>query len=185
MFSLTPAADELSNNKQHLSNSLSCWTMDFQIDEYLSKTSWKYGQFSHVPIELSSMYPSLLSLKVFYIDNHQCIVVETFYNNNVISYLKRNFTSFHSNLENVQFYAFSIIFFLKGWQPAGANIQHLLYEISLLIYTCITSTVIRVLSSFLAIKFQVMSMFCLGQKGHSSGYSADNFGSKRQTPKTF
>ncbi len=33
------------------------------------------------------------------------------------------------------------------------------------------------------IKFKVISRFCPGPKGHSPGYSADNFGTKRQTLK--
>ncbi len=39
--------------------------------------------------------------------------------------------------------------------------------------------------ALLALKFQVISRFCTGQKGHSPGYSMDNFVTKRQTPKAF
>ncbi len=81
--------DELSNppKNTNLTNSFSCWAMEFQ--------SWaniysKYKQFSQVLIEIFSMYP----------------------------FLKRNFISrsFDANLENVQFFALSLLFFLKGWQ---------------------------------------------------------------------
>ncbi len=36
---------------------------------------------------------------------------------------------------------------------------------------------------FLAIKFQIISRFCPGQKGHSPGYSTNDVDTKRQTPK--
>ncbi len=38
---------------------------------------------------------------------------------------------------------------------------------------------------FLAIKFQVIAMFCPGQNGHSPGFNADNFDTKRQMQKAF
>ncbi len=42
------------------------------------------------------------------------IAVETVANNNIISYLKNNLPQFDINLENVQFFTFSPLFFLKG-----------------------------------------------------------------------
>ncbi len=37
----------------------------------------------------------------------------------------------------------------------------------------------RVPCTFLANKFQVISRFCPGQKGHSPGYSVDNFDTRK------
>ncbi len=75
------------------------------------KSYLKYKQFPHVSIEMFSMYPFLRSLKLFYIDNCLHVAVETFANK------KELLPQFATNLENVQFYAFSLLFFLKGWQP--------------------------------------------------------------------
>ncbi len=58
-------------------------------------------------------------------------------------------------------------------------------QVSQLLLTAIWSVLYAGLPVFLAIKFQVMSWFYPGQKGHSPGYIANHFGTTRQTPKMF
>ncbi len=57
-----------------------------------AKHYWKYRRFPHDSINKSSMYSFVTRLKLFYIDNCLYIAVETFVNDNFISYLNRNFT---------------------------------------------------------------------------------------------
>ncbi len=61
------------------------------------------------------MYLFLPSLKVFYIDKCLYIAVETFTNNKFYKFFEKKFHySFDTDLENVQFYMFSLLLFLKG-----------------------------------------------------------------------
>ncbi len=78
----------------------------------LAQKYWKYRQFC---IEMFQKYPFSPSLKLFYIDNYPYITVEMFFNINFIGFEKNFHSSSDVNFKNVQFYAFSLVFFVKGW----------------------------------------------------------------------
>ncbi len=71
--------------KTHLSSSFNYWAMDFQC-------WWTFEQ-KIVENTGDFLISFLRSLKLFYIDKCLYIAVETFANNNLISYLERKFTA--------------------------------------------------------------------------------------------
>ncbi len=112
---LHTAEDSFLTKKAHLLSSFSCWAVDFHISwifqhKLLKIQAISYWNFFNVP-------PPFTQLKMFYIDNCLYIAVEIFSINNFVVFQRNFHHCFDVNFENKQCYAFSLLFFLRGWQP--------------------------------------------------------------------
>ncbi len=113
---LPHAENKFSNKNAHLSSSFSCWAMDL--------CSWTlYFNTKFLKIQVIFNYPFLSNLKLFYIENCLYIAVETLFNINC-SIWKEYLPQFEINLRNFQFYEFSLLFFLKCWQPCSEKLPY-------------------------------------------------------------